>query len=142
LECADLSPLSLGTIGWRTITARSTSGVGCFSHATLYEEHATAGDLVMKSRTFLLGSGLLLAACLGCGAPDSVFVEYDCFWCKGESEMKCTNCFGTGNTISFESPTLTSSTQVCDECGGTGMMDCPQCKGKGKVSNNPLAPNL
>jgi DnaJ-class molecular chaperone len=95
----------------------------------------------MNLRISALLSGVLLSACVGCGSSDSMFVEYDCFWCKGEGTMQCTACFGKGEAVSLESPTLTASSQVCDKCGGTGMMDCPQCKGKGKVSNNPLAPN-
>ena len=40
-----------------------------------------------------------------------------------------------------ESGTLKGETRECETCRRSGEMTCKVCKGKGKVSNNPLDPN-
>jgi hypothetical protein len=94
----------------------------------------------MTRRFFLLVAGISLAGGLGCGRSESVFQEYDCFWCKGAGTIRCTACFGQGEMRSFESTMKPGPGSICSACSGSGNMACTCCKGTGKLSNNPLAP--
>jgi hypothetical protein len=99
---------------------------------------STSAVAAMRRRFFLLVAGLSLTGCLGCGSSESIFRDYECFWCKGAGTIRCTACFGQGVTRSFESVTKSGPARSCDTCGGSGNMACSCCKGTGKLSNNPL----
>jgi hypothetical protein len=86
------------------------------------------------TRRALLGLFASIAGCLGCTSK-SIFVEYECFLCKGAGFLPCTGCGGKGAYRDFDRGPL----PTCKSCGGSGRLRCPTCKGKRTLSNNPLA---
>jgi hypothetical protein len=92
----------------------------------------------MNRRVFLLTSGMSVAGILGCESRP-MFQDYECFWCKGAGTIRCTDCFGKGVSMRFDSGMQFGSSSACTTCGASGNMRCPTCDGKGKLSNNPTA---
>jgi hypothetical protein len=88
----------------------------------------------MTRRSLLWLLGTSLTGCLGCWSSKSIFVEYECFLCKGAGTIRCTLCSGNYGPARNSGPN-----KICKSCGGAGHIQCPTCKGKRKLSNNPLA---
>lgn len=75
-----------------------------------------------------------------------------CSRCRGEKEITCINCDGTGriehenfsqkiSTDENKNPSLydNNSDGKCKECNGTGKVKCPSCLGGGIVDMTAMA---
>ena len=75
-----------------------------------------------------------------------------CSRCRGEKEITCKNCNGTGriehekftkiiplNENKNSSVYDNNSDGICKECNGTGKIKCPSCLGGGIVDMTSMA---
>lgn len=54
-------------------------------------------------------------------------MQKTCPRCLGEKSIPCQRCNGHGKIVGL------ISNVDCSECGGTGVVRCPRCWGKGYV---------
>jgi len=61
-----------------------------------------------------------------------------CGKCRGRGRIKCNKCKGNGRYVYHDWQTDAPIEEICDECGGGGLLDCPNpaCE-EGKIERVP-----